>query len=256
MHIESVSAETEDPIQLHAIADPETDNASVVIEPTEPEQSAYDTPVSIQPVRDGAQQRLEARRSARQAAREETPTEASHTTKRARLPKPGELGPISKTGIPSMKTRRERAVLPELHHAKDDALERHLAQSARLDELREAEDQALLDMLNSGYLGTIDADTTVTSTRNHPFDEGQSEEEKSWQLYANCLGVDPELFFPERGASTKEIKEICRSCVVREDCLEYALANTERFGIWGGISERERRRIRRQRALARAASTA
>ena len=76
---------------------------------------------------------------------------------------------------------------------------------------------------------------------------------ESWQMFANCLGVDPDLFFPERGASTKEAKSVCQGCVVREDCLEYALANGEKFGIWGGLSERERSRIRRQRALARAA---
>ena len=74
--------------------------------------------------------------------------------------------------------------------------------------------------------------------------------DRRWQERANCLGVDPDLFFPERGASTREAKEVCRGCVVREDCLEYALANGEKFGIWGGLSERERRRIRRQRALA------
>ncbi len=78
--------------------------------------------------------------------------------------------------------------------------------------------------------------------------------EKSWQDLANCLGVDPDLFFPERGASTREAKDVCRGCVVREDCLEFALRNGEKFGIWGGMSERERRRIRRQRALARAAA--
>ncbi len=77
---------------------------------------------------------------------------------------------------------------------------------------------------------------------------------ENWQDFANCLGVDPDLFFPERGASTREAKEVCRGCVVREDCLEYALANGEKFGIWGGMSERERRRIRRQRALARLAA--
>ena len=75
-------------------------------------------------------------------------------------------------------------------------------------------------------------------------------DDRSWQDEANCLGVDPDLFFPERGASTREAKEVCRGCVVREDCLEYALANGEKFGIWGGMSERERRRIRRQRAQA------
>lgn len=75
-------------------------------------------------------------------------------------------------------------------------------------------------------------------------------EDRSWQRRANCMGVDPDLFFPERGASTREAKEVCRGCVVREECLEYALANSEKFGIWGGLSERERRRIRRARALA------
>lgn len=73
----------------------------------------------------------------------------------------------------------------------------------------------------------------------------------SWQTLSNCLGVDPDLFFPERGASTREAKEVCRGCVVREDCLEFALSNGEKFGIWGGMSERERRRVRRQRALER-----
>ena len=71
---------------------------------------------------------------------------------------------------------------------------------------------------------------------------------------SNCLGVDPDLFFPERGASTREAKEVCRGCEVRIDCLEYALQNGEKFGIWGGMSERERRRIRRQRALDRQAA--
>ena len=66
--------------------------------------------------------------------------------------------------------------------------------------------------------------------------------DRRWQERANCLGVDPDLFFPERGASTKEAKGVC---------LEYALTHGEKFGIWGGMSERERRRIRRQRALAR-----
>ena len=78
-----------------------------------------------------------------------------------------------------------------------------------------------------------------------------------WKSRANCMGVDPELFFPERGSSTREAKEVCRGCVVREDCLEFAIANGEKFGIWGGMSERERRRVRRARLLAsRGASAA
>src|SRR3954451_20922537 len=80
------------------------------------------------------------------------------------------------------------------------------------------------------------------------------QEDRGWQLQANCLCVDPDLFFPERGASTREAKEVCRGCVVRDDCLEYALANGEKFGIWGGMSEREPRRLPRQRATPRRAA--
>jgi WhiB family redox-sensing transcriptional regulator len=82
----------------------------------------------------------------------------------------------------------------------------------------------------------------------------ENTDDQSWQASANCLGVDPDLFFPERGASTREAKEVCRGCVVKDECLEYALRNGEKFGIWGGMSERERRRIRRQRALARSSA--
>ncbi len=88
-----------------------------------------------------------------------------------------------------------------------------------------------------------------------PISEVETESESdelTWQRFANCLGVDPDLFFPERGASTREAKEVCRACVVRVDCLEYAITNGEKFGIWGGLSERERRRIRRARAMANA----
>ena len=67
-----------------------------------------------------------------------------------------------------------------------------------------------------------------------------------WKDRALCAQTDPEAFFPEKGGSTREAKRVCRSCEVRSECLEYALENDERFGIWGGLSERERRRIQRQ----------
>jgi WhiB family redox-sensing transcriptional regulator len=67
-----------------------------------------------------------------------------------------------------------------------------------------------------------------------------------WQDRALCAQTDPEAFFPEKGGSTREAKRVCRSCEVRAECLEYALENDERFGIWGGLSERERRRIKRE----------
>jgi WhiB family redox-sensing transcriptional regulator len=91
--------------------------------------------------------------------------------------------------------------------------------------------------------------TTVTPVSAPGSADRHADGDRTWQDEANCLGVDPDLFFPERGASTREAKEVCRGCVVRLDCLEYALTNGEKFGIWGGLSERERRRLRRQRAL-------
>lgn len=62
---------------------------------------------------------------------------------------------------------------------------------------------------------------------------------------ALCAQTDPEIFFPEKGGSTREAKKICAGCEVRAECLAYALNNDERFGIWGGLSERERRRLKR-----------
>ena len=68
----------------------------------------------------------------------------------------------------------------------------------------------------------------------------------AWQTDSLCAQTDPEAFFPEKGGSTREAKKICGSCEVRSSCLEYALENDERFGIWGGLSERERRKLRKR----------
>ena len=64
-----------------------------------------------------------------------------------------------------------------------------------------------------------------------------------WMERAACAYVDAEMWFPEKGSNVKAAREICRSCPVLADCREYALNNGERFGIWGGTSERERRKI-------------
>ena len=75
---------------------------------------------------------------------------------------------------------------------------------------------------------------------------GSEADAQSWQEQALCAETDPEAFFPEKGGSTREAKKICTGCEVKAQCLEYALSNDERFGIWGGLSERERRRLRRR----------
>jgi len=71
------------------------------------------------------------------------------------------------------------------------------------------------------------------------------EDENGWSERALCAQTDPEAFFPEKGGSTREAKKVCLVCDVRQECLEYALDHDERFGIWGGLSERERRRLKK-----------
>ena len=70
--------------------------------------------------------------------------------------------------------------------------------------------------------------------------------DRRWQADALCVEVDPEIFFPEKGGSTRDAKGVCSRCVVRAECLDFALEAQERFGIWGGASERARRRLAAQ----------
>lgn len=71
--------------------------------------------------------------------------------------------------------------------------------------------------------------------------------ELEWQERGLCAQTDPEAFFPEKGGSTKAAKRVCAACEVREECLEYALTHDERWGVFGGYSERERRKLQRAR---------
>lgn len=78
------------------------------------------------------------------------------------------------------------------------------------------------------------------------FDDLFTAVEQQWQDQALCAQTDPDAFFPEKGGSTREAKRICKACSVRDECLEFALEHDERFGIWGGLSERERRRLKKK----------
>lgn len=72
-------------------------------------------------------------------------------------------------------------------------------------------------------------------------------DEDGWQSRALCAETDPEAFFPEKGGSPAQAKKMCEMCEVREECLEAALANDERFGVWGALTLRERERLQRSR---------
>lgn len=69
----------------------------------------------------------------------------------------------------------------------------------------------------------------------------------TWRQHGACRGTDPDIFYPVSDEDAEEAKSICATCPVREPCLEYALATRERDGVWGGATERERRRMIRQR---------
>lgn len=66
-----------------------------------------------------------------------------------------------------------------------------------------------------------------------------------WWDKARCAETDPEVFFPEQGEPNEDAKQICRGCEVRAECLAWALRNHIEFGVWGGLSETERRPGRR-----------
>ena len=71
----------------------------------------------------------------------------------------------------------------------------------------------------------------------------------TWRAYARCLGMDPDVFHPPGDAdeAAAPARAICAVCPVREPCLEHAITDREHHGVWGGLTERERRRLVRQR---------
>lgn len=85
-------------------------------------------------------------------------------------------------------------------------------------------------------------------TRTTAQDDARVESALSWQESALCAQTGADFFFPAPGSSTREAKLLCGACEGREACLSYALDNDERFGVWGGLSEKERQRLRRERA--------
>lgn len=68
----------------------------------------------------------------------------------------------------------------------------------------------------------------------------------AWMLRGNCAQVGGDTWHPEKGGNTLAAKVVCRRCPVKAECLAYALERDERFGVWGGMSERERRALKRQ----------
>lgn len=77
----------------------------------------------------------------------------------------------------------------------------------------------------------------------------------AWMADANCRGMDPGLFFPAQGEDAGHARAVCRACDVQAECLAFAVNNAEKFGIWGGVSEKRRRILRRDYGMSERRST-
>lgn len=77
--------------------------------------------------------------------------------------------------------------------------------------------------------------------------------DRAWMEDALCAQTDPDIFYPEKGGSTAPATSVCNNCAVRAECLEYAVTNDIRHGIWGGTSDNDRKRIARERRMGRIA---
>jgi WhiB family redox-sensing transcriptional regulator len=94
---------------------------------------------------------------------------------------------------------------------------------------------------NQNAVGFVEVEVSVEETPD----------EYAWMFQARCRGINPAEFFPSDGTGVETAQRVCAGCPVRVECLEYALLHRIEHGVWGGASERERRRIlRRRRDLA------
>lgn len=105
-------------------------------------------------------------------------------------------------------------------------------------EIREWSDNAAAEDYDDGRSGN----STVIDKNFNKLDTTED-----WRLLRECKDSDTKIFFPDRGNGLAIAKEICKNCVVREECLDYAINENIFHGVWGGTGERERMRIARQR---------
>ncbi len=104
----------------------------------------------------------------------------------------------------------------------------------------------VFDVLRESAPSVVNTEPRRPYSRPEAIGEAALRDEFPWQEFALCAQTDPEEFFPEKGMSARGAKKICAACDVRADCLEYALKHDEHFGVWGGLSERERRKLTRR----------
>ena len=103
-----------------------------------------------------------------------------------------------------------------------------------------------MERMGAYMWGVVDDSDANVGREPPPSSFFEPDEDVSWQHKALCSQTDPEVFFPEKGGSTRDAKRVCAQCEVREQCLQWAIDHDERFGIWGGMSERERRKYKKE----------
>ena len=104
--------------------------------------------------------------------------------------------------------------------------------------------------LSDGEPAPLESGRTAFYSREFAGDQGGftlANHELEWRMLGACRGLDASLFYPDEDDMAEEAKSVCEHCSVRVACLEYALTNREKVGVWGGATERERRRLLRQR---------
>lgn len=95
------------------------------------------------------------------------------------------------------------------------------------------------------YVGPLEPLAPIRGTPSTP-----EPVEPDWRDLANCADMDPALFFPKENVAAArhiELRIVCAGCVVREQCLDFALSTNQAHGFWGGMNENERRRVRKER---------
>ena len=105
----------------------------------------------------------------------------------------------------------------------------------------------------SGLLSARGAQRLMQGIFNLGYGTAGAMADRAWMEDALCAQTDPDIFYPEKGGSTAPATSVCNNCSVRAQCLEYAVSNDIRHGIWGGTSDNDRKRIARERRLSRVA---
>lgn len=95
--------------------------------------------------------------------------------------------------------------------------------------------------------------TLTTGLPRHRMHEDQRADSPIWDPAALCNQTDPEAFYPDKGDSPKDAKRVCNNCEISPKCLAWALLTNQQFGVWGGLTAIQRRKLKRKEREAQAA---